>query len=101
MLRLKVRFEDTDRSQALEDYAEKRLTKLGDYFDKDYDAVVNVKTYPDKSGKVEFNLRADSVDYKSVATGWDLYKLIDLVNDRTARQIRKRKTVTNRKLRQI
>lgn len=101
MLRLTVRFESTNDSPALRDYANKRLSKLTDYFDTDIDAKLNVKVYPDKSGKVEFNTRIDGVDYEAVAVGRDVYKLVDLVDEKVTRQIRKTKTKQNRKARQI
>lgn len=99
MLRLTVRFESTNDSPALRDYANKRLSKLTDYFDKDIDANLNVKTYPDKSGKAEFNTRIDGVDYEAVAVGRDLYKLVDLIEEKVTRQIHKTKTKQHRKAR--
>lgn len=101
MLRLTVRFESTNDSPALRDYANKRLSKLTDYFDTDIDAKLNVKTYPDKSGKVEFNTRIDGVDYEAVAVGRDVYKLVDLIDEKVTRQIHKTKTKQHRKARQI
>lgn len=102
MLRFNIRGENIEVTDALRDYAEKKILKIERYFNKELtnvDAHVNLKTYSDRSAKVEVTVPLSNIVLRAEETSQDMYGSIDLVADKLERQIRKYKTKVNRKLR--
>lgn len=102
MLRFNIRGENIEVTDALRDYAEKKISKIERYFNKELtnvDAHVNLKTYSDRSAKVEVTVPLSNIVLRAEETSQDMYGSIDLVADKLERQIRKYKTKVNRKLR--
>lgn len=99
MLRFNIRGENIEVTQALREYTEKKVSKIERYFDEieEVDAHVNLRTYSDKSAKVEVTVPLPNVVLRAEETSQDMYGSIDLVADKLERQIRKYKTKVNRK----
>ncbi len=102
MLRFNIRGENIEVTDALRDYTEKKISKIERYFNKELtnvDAHVNLKTYSDRSAKVEVTVPLSNIVLRAEETSQDMYGSIDLVADKLERQIRKYKTKVNRKIR--
>jgi|SRR5699024_8918140 len=100
MLRFNIRGENIEVTQAIRDYTEKKVSKIERYFNRDLtnvEAHVNLKTYTDKTAKVEVTVPLPNVVLRAEETSPDMYGSIDLVADKLERQIRKYKTKVNRK----
>lgn len=99
MLRYTIRGENIEVTQAIREYVEKKVGKIEKYF-KDVpeaNAHVNLKTYSDKTAKVEVTIPLPYVVLRAEETSPDLYGSVDLVVDKLERQMRKYKTKINRK----
>ena len=103
MLKINVRGENIEVTNAIREYVEKKLSKLEKYFG---DAAenstdnVNLKVYSDKTSKVEVTIPLPYLVLRAEETSPDMYASIDLVTDKLERQIRKYKTKLNRKSRE-
>lgn len=102
MLKVNVRGENIEVTSAIREYVEKKIAKLDKYLDQNVSATahVNLKTYPDKTAKVEVTIPLPYLVLRAEETSADLYGSIDLVTDKLIRQIRKHKTKVNRKSRE-
>lgn len=102
MFNYNVRGENIEVTQAIRDYAEKRVSKLEKFFTDVPDATahVNLKVYPDKTAKAEVTIPLSFLVLRAEETTDDLYKSIDFVVEKLERQVRKYKTKINRKQRQ-
>lgn len=94
-----VRGENIEVTEAIRDYAEKKVGKLLKYFPESTVATahVNLKVYSDKTAKVEVTIPLPNLTLRAEETSQELYGSIDLVTDKLERQIRKYKTRINRK----
>ncbi|HEY4399521.1 MAG TPA: ribosome-associated translation inhibitor RaiA [Lactobacillaceae bacterium] len=100
MLNYNVRGENIEVTEALRDYAQKRLDKLNRYLEGDATANVNLRVYPhDKSSKAEVTVLLPTIVLRAEDHHDDLYEALDRVADKLERQIRKYKTRINRKTR--
>ena len=99
MLRYNVRGENIEVTQAIREYVEKKVSKIEKYFNDvpEANAHVNLKTYSDKTAKVEVTVPLPYVVLRAEETSPDLYGSVDLVVDKLERQMRKYKTKINRK----
>jgi len=79
----------------------KKVGKVEKYFNDVPEATahVNLKTYSDKTAKVEVTIPLPYLVLRAEETSPDLYGSIDLVTDKLERQMRKYKTKVNRKSR--
>ena len=85
-------------TQAIENYATDKLSKLEKFFKEELDAVVVCKTYNDHH-KVEVTIPTKYYTMRAEVGEEDMYAAIDLAIDKLERQIRKNKTRINRSLR--
>jgi putative sigma-54 modulation protein len=97
-----IRGENIEVTPAIREYVEKKITKLERYFTETPNANVNVnlKTYNDKSSKVEVTIPMQNLVLRAEEVHDDMYAAIDLITDKLERQIRKHKTKVNRKFRE-
>ena len=102
MLKINVRGENIEVTSAIRDYVEKKISKLDKYLDSNANvtAHANLRTYPDKTTKVEVTIPLPYLVLRAEETSPDMYGSIDLVTDKLIRQIRKHKTKINRKSRE-
>jgi len=85
-------------TDAIENYAKDKLSKLEKFFKEELDAVVVCKTYNDHH-KVEITIPTKYYTMRAEVGEEDMYAAIDLAIDKLERQIRKNKTKINRSLR--
>lgn len=97
-----IRGENIEVTPAIREYVEKKITKLERYFSESPDANVNVnlRTYNDKTAKVEVTIPMSQLVLRAEEDHVDMYAAIDLITDKLERQIRKHKTKVNRKFRE-
>lgn len=97
-----IRGENIEVTPAIREYVEKKISKLERYFSETPDAQVNVnlKTYNDKTSKVEVTIPMFQLLLRAEEDHMDMYAAIDLISDKLERQIRKHKTKVNRKHRE-
>ncbi|MBP2242008.1 ribosomal subunit interface protein [Cytobacillus eiseniae] len=97
-----IRGENIEVTPAIREYVEKKIAKLERYFTESPNANVNVnlKTYQDKTSKVEVTIPMQGLVLRAEEVHNDMYAAIDLISDKLERQIRKHKTKVNRKFRE-
>lgn len=102
MLEFKVRGENIEITDAINDYVVKRLSRLDRYLNDDanYIARVNVRSYKERTFKIEVTIQLPYLLLRAEDTQEDLYQAIDFVLEKLQRQIRKHKTKVNRKSRE-
>ncbi|MCM0583000.1 ribosome-associated translation inhibitor RaiA [Weissella diestrammenae] len=102
MLEFIVRGENIEVTEAIKEYVEKRLTRLERYLSDDnkYVAHVNLRSYQEKTFKIEVTIQLPYLLLRAEDTEADLYQAIDFVSEKLERQIRKYKTKVNRKSRE-
>lgn len=102
MLEFIVRGENIEVTEAIKDYVVKRLSRLERYLSDDnkYVAHVNVRSYQERTFKIEVTIQLPYLLLRAEDTQSDLYQAIDFVSEKLERQIRKYKTKVNRKSRE-
>lgn len=96
-----IRGENIEVTGAIREYLEKKISKLGRYFETTpaSDVHVNLSVYNDEQ-RIEVTIPMPNLLLRGEEKHNDLYAAIDLVVDKLERQIRKYKTKINRKFRQ-
>jgi putative sigma-54 modulation protein len=89
-MHIDITFKNVDPSEALKDYATKRLSKIGKFIDRPAEAHVILSVEKIRH-KAEVTLNADGVIVNAVEITEDLYSAIDMVMDKVERQIKKHK----------
>jgi len=86
-----VTFRHTEPTDALKQYAEEKMDRLGKYFSQSLDAhvVLSVESRERQTAEVELHAHGAMLHGKEQTQ--DLYSAIDLVTDNLKRQLRKRK----------
>lgn len=102
MFKYNIRGENIEVTAAIRSYVEKKVSKIERYFTDvpESTAHVNLKTYSDKTAKVEVTIPLPYLVLRAEETSPDLYGSVDLVVDKLERQMRKYKTKINRKSRE-
>lgn len=102
MLEFKLRGENIEITDAINDYVVKRLSGLERYLNDDgtYIARVNIRSYKERTFKIEVTIQLPYLLLRAEDTQSDLYQAIDFVLEKLQRQIRKHKTKVNRKSRE-
>lgn len=96
-----IRGQRVQVTDALRDYAEKKLSRLEKYFDPSITSEVNVTLSVTKGQHtVEVTIPISGMFLRAEERSDDMYASIDAVIDKLERQIRKHKTKLNRKIRQ-
>lgn len=84
-------------TEALRDTVEKKLSKLGKYFDPNVEANVTMSVQRNRK-IIEVTIPFNGVILRGEEVHDDMYAAIDLVVDKMERQIRKQKTKLQRRL---
>lgn len=89
-MQLDITFKNIESTDALKDYASKRLSKLDKYVDKpsEIHAVLSVEK---RRHTADVTLSADGVVINAVEITEDMYSAIDMVMDKLERQVKKHK----------
>ena len=85
-----ITFKNIDSSDALKDYAFKRLSKMDKYIERTAEAHV-VLSVEKRRHKADVTLTADGTVINAVEITEDLYSAIDMVMDKLERQLKKYK----------
>ena len=90
-VKVSVTFRHTEPTDALKQYAEEKMDRLGKYFSQPLDAhvVLSVESRERQTAEVELHAHGAMLHGKEQTQ--DLYSAIDLVTDNLKRQLRKRK----------
>lgn len=100
-MRYSIRGEHLEVTAALRDYVEKKLSRLGKYFETPLSSEVNVTLSVVKGMQaVEVTITLPGMLLRAEEKHTDMYAAMDYVIDKLERQIRKHKTRANRKIRQ-
>ena len=102
-MKINIRSKNIEVTPTLQDYVEKRLSKIEKYFEKYINSEIEAQvTLSVAKGDhiVEVTVSVDSLLLRGEETTDDMYASIDLVVDKLERQMHKYKTKINRKLRQ-
>ncbi|MGI6488890.1 MAG: ribosome-associated translation inhibitor RaiA [Syntrophomonadaceae bacterium] len=97
-MRIEVRGRNIQVTEALKDYAEKRLSKLERFIDENRVAHVSLSVEGD-SHRVEVTIPLNGVILRGEEDSEDMYRSVDLVVDKLERQINKHKTKLYRRYR--
>ncbi|EHJ53079.1 ribosome hibernation-promoting factor, HPF/YfiA family [Streptococcus macacae] len=94
MIKLSIRGENIEVTEAIRSYVESKLNKIEKFFnaEQNLDVRVNLKVYREKTAKVEVTIPLGSITLRAEDVSQDMYGSIDLVVDKIGRQIRKNKT---------
>lgn len=98
-MKLIVRGKNIEVTEALKDYAEKKVSKIDKYFTYDNEAQVTLSVERGVH-KVEVTVLINGMILRAEEATGDMYASIDQVVDKLERQIAKYKTKINRKSRQ-
>jgi len=100
-MKFNVRGEKFEVTNALREYAEKKVGRIERYFDTPPTSAVNITMKVVKDVHVvEVTVQLPGVVLRGEEANADMYAAIDLVVEKLERQIRKHKTKINRKFRQ-
>ncbi len=89
-MHIDITFKNIDPSDALKDYAKKRLTKIGKFIDRPAEAHVILSVEKIRH-KAEVTLNADGVIINAIEITEDMYSAIDIVMEKLERQVKKHK----------
>lgn len=89
-MQLDITFKNIDSTDALKDYATKRLSKLDKYVDRPSEIHV-VLSVEKRRHIADVTLSADGVAINAIEVTEDLYSAIDMVMDKLERQVKKHK----------
>jgi putative sigma-54 modulation protein len=90
-VKVSVTFRHTEPTDALKQYAEEKILRLGKYFSQSFDAhvVLSVESKERQTAEVELHAHGAMIHGKEQTS--DLYSAIDRVMDNLKRQVRKQK----------
>jgi putative sigma-54 modulation protein len=93
-VKVSVTFRHTEPTDALKQYAEEKIHRLGKYFTQPLNAhvVLSVESKERQSAEVELHAHGTMIHGKEQTE--DLYSAIDLVTNNLKRQVRKQKDKT-------
>jgi putative sigma-54 modulation protein len=98
-VKVTVTFRHTAPTEALKNYAEEKVHKIGKYFDRPLEAHVVLAVDSKERQVAEVTMQARGVTLHGREETEDLYAAIDLLMDKIDQQIRKYKTKTRLKRR--
>jgi putative sigma-54 modulation protein len=90
-VKVSVTFRNTEPTDALKQYTEEKVHKIGKYFSRPLDAHVVLWVDAKQHQVVEVELQTHGFNVHSKEETDDLYSAIDLVMDKLERQVQKHK----------
>ncbi len=90
-VKVSVTFRHTDPTEALKQYAEDKIHRIGKYFSKPLDVHVVLSVDSKERQLAEVELHAPGTTIHGKEETVDLYSAIDLVMDKVERQVKKQK----------
>ena len=95
-MRVTVIAKNIELTQALKEIVQKKISKLEKYFEEEVEAKVTLSVQKSRQ-KIEVTIPFNGAILRSEESTEDMYKSIDLVEDKLERQIRKQKTRLSRR----
>ncbi len=96
-MNIKITGKDIKATEAIKDYLEKKLDRIGKYFDEDIDVSMTIRTEKNEQiAELQIVVKGDT--YRAVTAHKDLYASIDKDIDILEGQIRKWKTKKERQM---
>ena len=89
-MHIDINFKNIDSSDALKDYAKKKLAKIARFIDRPSEAHVILSVQKIRH-KAEVTLNADGMIFNAIEITEDLYSAIDMVMDKIEKQVKKHK----------
>jgi putative sigma-54 modulation protein len=93
-VKVSVTFRHTEPTEALKQYAEEKIHRIGKYFSQSLEAHIVLAVDSKERQVAELELHAHGAVIHGKEETEDLYAAIDLVMDKIERQIRKQKEKT-------
>lgn len=90
-MRTQLYYKNIDKSQAIDDYVHEKFSKLDKFFRQEADARVTVSKQG-KTQKLEAIIPFNGLVLRAEDNSDDIYKSVDLVQEKLERQLRKYKT---------
>lgn len=102
MIKVTIRGENIQVSEALSSLVNEKINKIGRHFNSDQEikGQVGLKVYRNKDAKVEITLKINGLILRSEDISQDMYASINRAADKIERQIRKNKTKIAQKIRE-
>ena len=100
IMNINVRGKNVQITPALKDHVEKRIGKLGRFFDTDQEAQVRLTVQKDRH-RVEVTMPLNGYLLRGEEETGDMYASIDMVTDKLEKQIGKYKTRISKKIRDV
>ena len=98
-MKVTVMSKNIEITPALREVIEKKISKLDKYFEKEVDAKVTISVQKNRH-IVEVTIPFSGIMLRAEEATEDMYKSIDMVEEKLVRQIRKQKTKLSRKYNQ-
>lgn len=98
-MKVTVMSKNIEITPALREVIEKKISKLDKYFEKEVDAKVTISVQKSRH-IVEVTIPFSGIMLRAEEATEDMYKSIDMVEEKLVRQIRKQKTKLSRKYNQ-
>jgi putative sigma-54 modulation protein len=98
-MKVTVMSKNIEITPALREMIEKKISKLDKYFEKEVDAKVTISVQKNRH-IVEVTIPFSGIMLRAEEATEDMYKSIDMVEEKLVRQIRKQKTKLSRKYNQ-
>ncbi len=95
-MRVTVIAKNMELTDALKEIVQKKISKLEKYFEAEVDAKATLSVQKNRH-KIEVTIPFNGVILRGEESTSDMYKSLDLVEDKLERQIRKQKTRLSRK----
>ena len=99
IMNISVRGKNVQVTPALKEHVEKRIGKLGRFFDTDQEAQATLTVEKDRH-KIEVTMPLNGYLLRGEEETGDMYASIDLVIDKLEKQVEKYKTRVSRKIRE-
>ena len=100
IMNINVRGKNVQVTPALKDHVEKRIGKLGRFFDTEQEAQVTLTVEKDRH-KIEVTMPLNGYLLRGEEETGDMYASIDSVVDKLEKQVEKYKTRVSRKIRDV
>ncbi|MBL8021622.1 MAG: ribosome-associated translation inhibitor RaiA [Leptospirales bacterium] len=90
-MEISYHFHNLESSDGLKDYARKKIEKLAAHFNSFHSALVRFRVETKINHSIELTLNGDGVQFIATENGTDMYGIVDMLEEKLGKQIRKHK----------
>ncbi|MCE9600091.1 MAG: ribosome-associated translation inhibitor RaiA [Spirochaetia bacterium] len=90
-MEISYHFHNLESSDGLKDYARKKIEKLAAHFNAFHSALVRFRVETKINHSIELTLNGDGVQFIATENGTDMYAIVDMLEEKLGKQIRKHK----------